>query len=136
MIGNEEDFTASLGFEVEGIDHNLTNIETDAFKRMIENAVKEYKNFQVAATTLRGVITASKNDWSAICWHDGKFYESRQFPAWPSSIASAAATASPADWLSGFSSTMIPSSPSITVRPTGRWLRPRRETPRWLHARK
>ncbi len=80
MIGNEEDFTASLGFEVEGVDHNLSNIETDAFKRMIETAVKAYANFKVAATTLRGVITASKNDWSAICWHDGKFYESRKYP--------------------------------------------------------
>ena len=80
MIGNEEDFTASLGFEVEGVDHNLSNIETGAFKRMIETAVKEYANFKVAATTLRGVITASKNDWSAICWHDGKFYESRKYP--------------------------------------------------------
>jgi 2-dehydro-3-deoxygluconokinase len=80
MIGNEEDFTASLGFEVEGVDHNLTNIETGAFKRMIETAVKEYPNFKVAATTLRGVHTAIKNDWSAICWHDGAFYESRQYP--------------------------------------------------------
>jgi 2-dehydro-3-deoxygluconokinase len=80
MIGNEEDFTACLGFEVEGIDHNITNIETDAFKKMIEKAVAEFKNFKVAATTLRGVITATKNDWSAICWHDGKFYESRKYP--------------------------------------------------------
>ena len=80
MIGNEEDFTASLGFEVEGVDHNLTNIETGAFKRMIETAVREYPNFKVAATTLRGVHTAIKNDWSAICWHDGSFYESRQYP--------------------------------------------------------
>jgi 2-dehydro-3-deoxygluconokinase len=80
MIGNEEDFTASLGFEVEGVDHDLSSIETDAFKRMIETAVKEYPNFKVAATTLRRVITASRNDWSAICWHDGKFHESRQYP--------------------------------------------------------
>lgn len=80
MIGNEEDFTASLGFEVEGVDHNLSNIETGAFKRMIETAVKAYANFKVAATTLRGVITASKNDWSAICYHDGNFYESRKYP--------------------------------------------------------
>jgi 2-dehydro-3-deoxygluconokinase len=80
MIGNEEDFTASLGFEVEGVDHDLSTIETDAFKRMIETAVKEYPNFKVAATTLRRVITASRNDWSAICWHDGKFHESRKYP--------------------------------------------------------
>jgi 2-dehydro-3-deoxygluconokinase len=80
MIGNEEDFTASLGFEVEGVDHNLSAIETDAFKKMIEKAVKEYPNFKVAATTLRRVITATKNDWSAILWNDGKFYESRKYP--------------------------------------------------------
>jgi 2-dehydro-3-deoxygluconokinase len=81
MIGNEEDFTASLGFEVEGLDHSITNIETDAFKKMIEKAVAEFKNFKVAATTLRKVVTATTNDWSAICWMEGKFYESRQYPA-------------------------------------------------------
>ena len=80
MIGNEEDFTASLGFEVEGVYHAISTIETDAFRTMIEKAVKEYPNFKVAATTLRRVITATKNDWSAICWHDGKFYDSRQYP--------------------------------------------------------
>ncbi|WP_221029268.1 sugar kinase [Actomonas aquatica] len=80
MIGNEEDFTASLGFEVEGVDENISEIETDAFKRMIETAVKAYPNFKAAATTLRRVITATKNDWSAILWHDGEFYESRKYP--------------------------------------------------------
>ena len=80
MIGNEEDFTASLGFEVEGLDHNISAIETEAFKKMIETAVKEFPNFKVAATTLRRVITASRNDWSAICWHDGAFHESRKYP--------------------------------------------------------
>ena len=80
MIGNEEDFTASLGFEVEGVDHAISTIETDAFRKMIEKAVQEYPNFKVAATTLRRVITATRNDWSAICWHDGKFYDSRQYP--------------------------------------------------------
>src|SRR5580658_9143976 len=79
MMGNEEDFTASLGFEVEGADEHLTHIETDAFKQMIQKAVAEYPNFKVAATTLRKVITATKNDWSAILWHDGKFFESRKY---------------------------------------------------------
>ena len=81
MIGNEEDFTASLGFEVEGADEHLTHIETDAFKQMIAKAAAEYPNFKVAATTLRKVITATRNDWSAICYADGKFYDSRAYPA-------------------------------------------------------
>lgn len=80
MIGNEEDFTACLGFEVKGEDKNLSKIETDAFKAMIATAVKAYPNFKVAATTLRRVITATKNDWSAILWHDGKIFESRKYP--------------------------------------------------------
>jgi 2-dehydro-3-deoxygluconokinase len=81
MIGNEEDFTASLGFEVAGADPSLTSIETGAFKAMIESAVKQYPNFKVAATTLRRVVTATVNDWSAILWHEGLFHESRKYPA-------------------------------------------------------
>ncbi len=80
MIGNEEDFTASLGFEVKGVDHNISKIELDAFKHMIETAVQAFPNFKVAATTLRAVQSATINDWSAILWHDGKFHESRKYP--------------------------------------------------------
>ena len=81
MIGNEEDFTACLGFEVVGLDPNLLNIETEAFKKMIQKVVAEYQTVKVVATTLRKVISATKNDWGAICWMDGKFYESRPYPA-------------------------------------------------------
>ncbi len=80
MIGNEEDFTASLGFDVGGAGHGAGAIDTDAFKAMIAVAVKEFGNFKVAATTLRRVHTATRNDWRAILWHDGKFYESRPYP--------------------------------------------------------
>jgi 2-dehydro-3-deoxygluconokinase len=80
MIGNEEDFTACLGFQVEGADEHLLHIDVSAFKKMIESAVKAYPNFKVAATTLRAAKTATCNDWGAICWMDGKFYESRKYP--------------------------------------------------------
>ncbi len=75
MIGNEEDFTACLGFNVEGQDENVSHIEVGAFKKMIKRAVKEFPNFKVTATTLRAVKSASVNDWGAICWAGGKFYE-------------------------------------------------------------
>lgn len=81
MIGNEEDFTASLGFEVEGVDENISAIEIDHFKKMIETAIAEFPNFKVAATTLRVVKTATINDWGAILWHDGQFHQSRHYPA-------------------------------------------------------
>jgi 2-dehydro-3-deoxygluconokinase len=80
MIGNEEDFTACLGFEVEGVDENIGNIQVENFKKMIERAVAGFPNFKATATTLREVHTATVNDWSAIVWHDGKFFESRQYP--------------------------------------------------------
>lgn len=80
MIGNEEDFTACLGFEVEGVDENISSIEIDQFKKMIEVAVAEFPNFQATATTLRAVKSATVNDWGAICWHGGSFYESRAYP--------------------------------------------------------
>ncbi len=75
MIGNEEDFTAALGFQVEGVDENLSELQTDSFKKMIEQVVKAYPNFKVVATTLRTVKSATINDWGAICWADGDFYE-------------------------------------------------------------
>ncbi len=75
MIGNEEDFTACLGFEVEGVDENLSALPVENFKKMIQIAVKEFPNFKVTGTTLRSVKTAGINDWGAICWADGQFYQ-------------------------------------------------------------
>jgi 2-dehydro-3-deoxygluconokinase len=75
MIGNEEDFTACLGFEVEGTDASLSNLDVVKFKKMIQVAVATYPNFKVAATTLRTVKTATVNDWGAMCWAEGQFYE-------------------------------------------------------------
>lgn len=80
MIGNEEDFTQCLGFEVEGNDSNLKELDIDGYKKMIDNVVKEYPNLKVVANTLRGVKTATINDWSAICWADGQIYKSIEFP--------------------------------------------------------
>ena len=80
MIGNEEDFTACLGFEVEGVDENIKGINVENFKAMIANATQEFPNFKATATTLREVHTATVNDWAAIAWHDGHFYESKAYP--------------------------------------------------------
>jgi 2-dehydro-3-deoxygluconokinase len=75
MIGNEEDFTACLGFEVEGVDEHIRALPEESFRKMIARTVGEFPNFKVAATTLRGAKTASRNEWSALLWHDGEFYE-------------------------------------------------------------
>ena len=68
MLGNEEDFTACLGLQVEGTDSGLSTLPVAGFKSMIERAAATYPNLSVIATTLRTVMTATLNDWSAIGW--------------------------------------------------------------------
>jgi 2-dehydro-3-deoxygluconokinase len=75
MIGNEEDFTAALGFPVSGLDEHHSRLDATGFKRMIESVVKEYPSLTVIATTLRNARTATVNDWGALCYCDGDFYQ-------------------------------------------------------------
>jgi 2-dehydro-3-deoxygluconokinase len=79
MIGNEEDFSASLGFSVQGVDENISEVEVDSFKAMIREVVKKFP-FKVVATTLRVARTASCNDWGAICYTGGEFYSAIERP--------------------------------------------------------
>jgi 2-dehydro-3-deoxygluconokinase len=75
MLGNEEDFTAALGFEVEGLDEQHSKLEVGNFQKMIERAMREFPNFRVVATTLRNARTATINDWGAVCFCDGRLYQ-------------------------------------------------------------
>ncbi len=79
MIGNEEDFTACLGFEIEGSD--LKKLSIEGYKAMIDRVAQTYPNFKVIATTLREVKTATVNDWSAIAWADGVVHKANDYPA-------------------------------------------------------
>jgi 2-dehydro-3-deoxygluconokinase len=81
MLGNEEDFTAALGFEVEGLDENLSALDPANFRKMIEKAVAAFPNFEAVATTLRAVRSASVNDWAAVLYTGGRLYQSRPFDA-------------------------------------------------------
>ena len=79
MLGNEEDFTAALGFAVEGLDEHLSALDPANFRRMIEQATKAFPNFKAVATTLRHARTASVNDWAAVLYTDGQLYQSRPY---------------------------------------------------------
>jgi 2-dehydro-3-deoxygluconokinase len=79
LIGNEEDFQKVLGFDVEGTDANLRQLPVEAYKKMVTRVVTEYPNVKMVGTTLREVVTGLVNNWSAIVWYDGKFYQSRQY---------------------------------------------------------
>ena len=80
MIGNEEDFTAALGFDVEGLDEHHSKLDVENFRRMIEKAVAEFPNFSVVATTLRNAKTATVNDWGAVCYVGGELREFYRAP--------------------------------------------------------
>jgi 2-dehydro-3-deoxygluconokinase len=75
MLGNEEDFSAALGFEVQGLDEHLSELDPTNFKRMIQDVVNAYPNLKVVATTLRNATTATINDWGAIAWANRDFYQ-------------------------------------------------------------
>jgi 2-dehydro-3-deoxygluconokinase len=74
MLGNEEDFTAALGFEVEGVDEQLSGLDPANFARMIEKALAAFPNFKAVATTLRNATTASRNDWGAVLHYAGRLH--------------------------------------------------------------
>ncbi len=80
LIGNEEDFQKVLAYDVEGVDVEKGEVDTTAFKNMVKKVVKDYPNVKVVGTTLRGVKSAGINDWSAIMWAEGTFYDGLQMP--------------------------------------------------------
>lgn len=79
VFGNEEDFSAALGFDADGVDVELTKLDPASFARMIERIVAAYPNLRMVATTLRTAWTATRNDWGAVCWAEGRVSQSRSW---------------------------------------------------------
>jgi 2-dehydro-3-deoxygluconokinase len=75
LFGNEEDFTAALGFAVPGLDEGHSQLEPANFNRMIEELIREYPNLTAVAATLRNAKTATVNDWGAVAYYDSQFLE-------------------------------------------------------------
>ena len=80
MLGNEEDFSAALGFQVEGLEEDLSRLDPQRFGRMMARVTSTYPSIGVVATTLRAVLTASRNDWSAVGWAQGRLHEATARP--------------------------------------------------------
>lgn len=82
LIGNEEDFEKVLGYEVEGADvEGGGELPIEKYKDMVRQVVKDYPNLKVVGTTLREVISASENNWSALLYfaEDDTFYHGPTF---------------------------------------------------------
>jgi 2-dehydro-3-deoxygluconokinase len=67
LLGNEEDLSAGLGYELGGIDENLTELDPEVYRHLLEQVIELNPGLSVVATTLRQVKSASVNDWSAVC---------------------------------------------------------------------
>jgi 2-dehydro-3-deoxygluconokinase len=75
LFGNEEDFSAALGFEVPDGDSSFSELDTGKFRRMISDVVATFPNITTVATSLRTAKSASANGWGGILYHRGEFFE-------------------------------------------------------------
>ena len=80
LFGNEEDFSAALGFRVPNTDDSYAKLDTSNFRRMIYDVVSEFPNITTVATSLRTATSASANGWGGILYHQGQFFEVAQRP--------------------------------------------------------
>ena len=74
LIGNEEDFGAALGFELDG-PSDFASIDVAAYERLLGQVARAFPNLAVIAVTLRTATSATRNDWGALCWADGRLYQ-------------------------------------------------------------
>ncbi len=72
MIGNEEDYTAALGFTVEGATGDFSQLDPAAYGAMLQRVQQAYPRARVLAVTLRAATTASRNDWGAVAVAGGE----------------------------------------------------------------
>lgn len=80
LFGNEEDFSIALGFHAEGVDEHHSSLPAESFRKMIAGVRAEFPSLSVVATTLRVAHTATRNDWGAIAWSEGAFFEATPRP--------------------------------------------------------
>jgi hypothetical protein len=67
LFGNEEDFSAALGYALDGADENLLDLEVARYEELLGRVLADRPNLTLVASTLRQAHTASVNDWNAVC---------------------------------------------------------------------
>lgn len=78
VIGNEEDYTAALGFPVVAdAAEEYAELDFGAYEVMLGEVMAAYPRLHAAAVTLRRALSATRNDWSAICRVAGTCHRSR-----------------------------------------------------------
>jgi 2-dehydro-3-deoxygluconokinase len=74
LLGNEEDFSAALGYSLEGVGESHMDLDVGAYERLHREVFGGYPNLALVATSLREAHTATSNDWSGVCsTRDGSY---------------------------------------------------------------
>ncbi len=66
LIGNEEDADAVFGIKAPNADVTKGKVDAEAYVYVLQALMQRFPNLNMAATTLRGSISASHNTWSAV----------------------------------------------------------------------
>jgi 2-dehydro-3-deoxygluconokinase len=66
LFGNEEDFAATLGIKLEGVEEDFNELPVASYQTMLRQVAQSYPNLKLIATTLRTAQTASRNAWGAM----------------------------------------------------------------------
>ena len=80
LVGNEEDFAAALGFELEGVDEDLLDLDPALYDAVLGRVLDALPQVKLAAATLRQVRTATTNDWTAVCRSRSGFHLGPELP--------------------------------------------------------
>jgi 2-dehydro-3-deoxygluconokinase len=80
LLGNEEDFSAALGYSLDGVDESHTDLDARAYERLHEEVLDGYPNLALVATSLREAHTATVNDWSGVCSTRDAFFVGPAMP--------------------------------------------------------
>jgi len=74
LLGNEEDFSAALGYSLDGVAESLVGLDPGAYERLHRDVLAGFPNLALVATSLREAHTASVNDWSGACSTRERFF--------------------------------------------------------------
>lgn len=66
LLGNEEDFSAMLGIQLEGVTEDFAELPIASYEKMLREVARKYPNLKMIASTLRTAHTANRNAWGAI----------------------------------------------------------------------
>ncbi len=67
LLGNEEDFSAALGVELDNAEEGHVELDVGSYERLHAGVLAGYPNLAVVATSIREARSATVNDWSGVC---------------------------------------------------------------------